>query len=254
MREGSPRRPVETVGRLTRSRNWPELDLVAAKYRALLETGKWFAQLPEELKRGLLDEAGLQTLNAGETLFARGDAPSGVYAVLDGAMLISGIAESGKEAMLTLLEPPGWFGEISVFDRQPRTHHAIAEGDALVLHVPQATLDALLSREPRWWRDLGLLVTSKLRLAFLAMEDIALSPTPVRLARRLALMAQGYGEGRHESRAVEVSQEQLASMLSISRQTANQLLKDLEARGLIKLGYGTVEILDLDGLRRLAQI
>jgi CRP-like cAMP-binding protein len=238
---------------LTHSRNWPELDVVPGKYRALLDTGKWFAALPEELKRGLLDGARLQTLAAGETLFARGDAPSGLYAVLDGAMRISGLAESGKEALLTLLEPPGWFGEISVFDRQPRTHHAIAEGDSLVLHVPQARLDELLAREPAWWRELGLLVTSKLRLAFLAMEDIALLPTPVRLARRLALMAQGYGERQHERRAVEVSQEQLASMLSISRQTANQLLKDLEARGLIRLSYGTVEILDLDALVRLAQ-
>jgi CRP/FNR family cyclic AMP-dependent transcriptional regulator len=32
----------------------------------------------------------------------------------------------------------------------------------------------------------------------------------------------------------------------------NQLLKDLEARGLVRLSYGTIEILDLDGLRRAA--
>jgi CRP-like cAMP-binding protein len=76
----------------------------------------------------------------------------------------------------------------------------------------------------------------------------------VRLARRLAMMAEGYGEREHQRRTVEVSQEQLAQMLSTSRQTANQLLKELAARGLIRLSYGTIEILDLAGLRRAAGI
>ena len=42
-------------------------------------------------------------------------------------------------------------------------------------------------------------------------------------------------------------------MVSTSRQSANQVLKDWEQRGLIRLAYGSIEILDLDGLRRLFQ-
>ncbi|MCA1662677.1 MAG: DUF962 domain-containing protein, partial [Myxococcales bacterium] len=109
----------------------------------------------------------------------------------------------GREALLTLLEPPTWFGEISIFDGAPRTHDAIAECEALVLHVPRAALDTILSAQPRYWRELGLLVTSKLRLAFSAMEDMALLPLALRLARRLSLMAEGYGEREHQRRTVE---------------------------------------------------
>ena len=65
-------------------------------------------------------------------------------------------------------------------------------------------------------------------------------------------MAEGYGERTHLSRTVEVSQEQLAMMVSTSRQTANHLLKELESRGLIRLQYGSIEILDLEGLRNYA--
>ena len=224
----------------------------ARDYRELLRTGRWFAGLPDALQERLVDAALLRPLAARQPLFARGDEADGLYAVLDGDIRVSGSSESGREALLTLLQPPSWFGEISIFDGAPRTHDAIAESEALVLHVPRAALDAILETEPRWWRDLGLLVTSKLRLAFIAMEDMALLPIAVRLARRLTLMAEGYGEREHRRRTVEVSQEQLAQMLSTSRQTANQLLKDLEARGLIRLAYGTIEILDLEGLRRAA--
>jgi CRP/FNR family transcriptional regulator, cyclic AMP receptor protein len=224
----------------------------ARNYRELLRSGRWFAALPDDLQERLVDSAGLRTIGARQRLFSRGDEPDGLYAVLDGGIRVSGSSESGREALLTLLEPPTWFGEISIFDGAPRTHDAIAESEALVLHVPRAALDAILAAQPRYWRELGLLVTSKLRLAFIAMEDMALLPIAVRLARRLSLMAEGYGEREHQRRTVEVSQEQLAQMLSTSRQTANQLLKDLEARGLIRLSYGTIEILDLDGLRRAA--
>jgi CRP/FNR family transcriptional regulator, cyclic AMP receptor protein len=224
----------------------------ARNYRELLRSGRWFAALPDDLQAQLVDHAELRTVAARQRLFSRGDDADGLYAVLDGGIRVSGSSESGREALLTLLEPPTWFGEISMFDGAPRTHDAIAESEALVLHVPRPALDAILAAQPRYWRELGLLVTSKLRLAFIAMEDMALLPIAVRLARRLSLMAEGYGEREHQRRTVEVSQEQLAQMLSTSRQTANQLLKDLEARGLIRLSYGTIEILDLDGLRRAA--
>ncbi len=220
-------------------------------YREFLRSGRWFAGLPAELQERLLDGGVLRPLLARQRLFSRGDAADGLYALLAGTIRVSGSSGSGREALLTLLEPPGWFGEISLFDGQPRTHDAVAESEALVVHVPKTTLDSILEQQPGYWRDLGLLVTSKLRLAFAAMEGVALSPIAVRLAERLALMAEGYGEREHRQRTVEVSQEQLAMMLSISRQTANQLLKDLEAKGLVRLSYGTIEILDLDGLRRV---
>jgi len=224
----------------------------ANNYAALLRQGRWFSALPERFAGALLDAAVVRDLADRERLFARGDAPCGLYAVLDGAIRVSGVSDGGKEALLTLLEAPAWFGEVSVFDAQPRTHDADAVAATRVLQVPQAALLALLAAEPSGWRELGLLVTGKLRLAFLTIEDVALLPLPVRLARRLALMAEGYGDRPNLTRrTVELSQDQLALMLSVSRQTVNQLLKDLEARSLIRLSYASIEILDLEALRRL---
>jgi CRP-like cAMP-binding protein len=227
---------------------------VKSGHRERLLAGRWFAALPPPLQQALLDGAIARTLSPGEVLFARGDPPTGLFAIVEGELRVSTFSDEGKEALLVLLQPPTWFGEVSVLDGQPRTHDAAAEGQAVVLQVPQAVLDALFEREPRYWRFLGLLVASKLRLAFVAMEDLALLPLPMRLARRLVLMADSYGELRGATRRrLEVSQDQLASMLSTSRQTVNQLMKDLEARGLVQLQRGAVEIVDLDGLRLLSR-
>src|SRR5690606_10767033 len=96
-------------------------------------------------------------------------------------------------------------------------------------------------------------LTAKLRLTFSLIEDMALLPVGPRLARRLALMAEGYGQlETRRGRTIELGQEELAHMLGTSRQTINQHLKELEARGLVALSYGEIEILDLPALRRAA--
>ncbi len=225
----------------------------AGAYRALLLQGRWFSGIPEAFQEALLARAVVRDFASGERLFSRGDPPGGIYAVVDGIVRITASTDAGKEALLTLQEPPAWFGEIAVFDGQARTHDGVADGAARVLHVPQAAMDAILSAQPVWWRDLALLVTQKLRLMFLAMEDVTTQPLPARLARRLLLMAEGYGDWHaRKLRALDVKQEQLASMLSTSRQSVNQALKDLEQKGVVKLAYGQVEIVDLDALRALA--
>ena len=223
-----------------------------AAYRARLSEGHWFANLPDALQRTLLEAAQVLRLEAGQALFRRGDKPSGLYAVLEGAMRIGAVSASGKEALLSLVEPPYWFGEISLFDGQPRTHDAFAEGPCTLLHLSQARLLALLEQQPRYWRDFALLMSQKLRLAFIALEEMSLLPAAPRLARRLLLMVDNYGESEPR-RVIHLAQEQLALMLAISRQTTNQILKELEAQGILRLTYGEIEILDLPRLREAAQ-
>jgi CRP-like cAMP-binding protein len=225
------------------------------RYAGQLKTGRWFQGLPEGFQQDLLRAAIVRTLHADERLFSRGDPPRGLYAVVEGSIRISGVSESGKEALLTLAEPPSWIGEISLFDGEPRTHDAIAEAPSVVIEIPQESLDAILEANPQYWRDLGLLLTAKVRLLFSMMEDLAVLPLGVRLARRLLLMAGAYGEWTDRSkRVVDVRQEQLAMMLTTSRQTMNALLKEFASQGVLRLSYGQIEIVDFPGLRRAAGI
>ncbi|MBA4290004.1 MAG: Crp/Fnr family transcriptional regulator [Pseudomonas sp.] len=221
-------------------------------YQARVQQGHWFSALPAALQAALFDAAQVQHLTPGQVLFRRGDKPCGLYAVVAGGMRIGAVSASGKEALLTLVEPPYWFGEISLFDGQPRTHDAFAEGPTTLLLVPQARLLALLDQQPQHWRDFALLMSQKLRLAFIALEEMSLLPAAPRLARRLLLIAENYGEGEPR-RVLHLPQEQLALMLAISRQTTNQILKELEAQGIVRLTYGEIEILDLPRLRQAAQ-
>jgi CRP-like cAMP-binding protein len=218
-----------------------------------ISSGRWFQSLPAELRDALGRSAQVRRLPAGQRLFARGDAPCGLYCVVEGRMRVGAVAASGKEALLALVEAPNWFGEISLFDGQPRTHDAFAEKPTTLLQVPMGALQSLLARHPEYWRDFALLMSHKLRMAFAMLEEQALLPAAPRLARRLLMLAGGYGAGDACQRSLQLPQEQLAAMLALSRQTTNHILKELEARGILRLSYGGIEILDYPGLCDAAQ-
>ncbi|MEO6678240.1 MAG: Crp/Fnr family transcriptional regulator [Pseudomonas sp.] len=223
-------------------------------WRPRLMSGQWFSHLPVSLQDSLLAVARVRRLATGQRLFKRGDPPCGLYAVLEGTVRIGAVSEQGKEALLSLVEPPHWFGEICLFDGQPRTHDAFGAGPCTLLHIPQSALLKLLDEQPVYWRQLALLMSHKLRLTFINLEQLSLMPAPARLAHRLLMIAEGYGEIDPPRRVLQLPQEQLASMLSLSRQTTNQMLKELQAQGIIGLGYGEIEILDAERLRALATI
>lgn len=240
----------------------------------MLQSGRWFAQLPPALSQALLDMARMRTLAAGEVLFLRSSTPCGLYAVVRGAIRISGVSGmarntgttgpggsggsgvGAKEAVLIVLPPPVWFGEVSVFDGSARTHDAHAAGPTTLLHVPHDGLVQWLQQHPQHWRDLALLMADILRLAFVTLEEQSVLSAPVRLARRLLQMAQGDGQIQSQGstrRTLALTQDQLSLMLGISRQTTNGILNDLKDRHIIDVQRGQLEILDLPALQGLCQ-
>lgn len=226
----------------------------AEQWRSRLATGHWFSHLPAPFQHSLLANSRVRQLAAGECLFKRGDPPCGLYVVLEGAVRISAVNAHGKEAVLSLVESPYWFGEICLFDSLPRTHDALAMGPCTLLQIPQGPMLEILDDYPAYWRDVALLMSHKLRLSLINIEQISLMPTSVRLAHRLLMIAEGYGEIAQTRRVLQLPQEDLAAMLGLSRQTINSLLKALEQQGIIGLSYGAIEVLDLQRLRHAAGV
>lgn len=217
-----------------------------------LQHSGWFARLPDDFKNQLMQQAEIKWLEAQECLFRRDDAFDGLYCVLEGALRINSYSETGKEALLAVIEPYSWFGEISLIDGLPRTHDAIAEKNCRLLHISPEVLEQLLQQQPQGWRYLAQLTTHKARLAFDSLEQSVLFPAFKRLVNRLILLAEGF-ENQPNRRILHLPQEQLASMLALSRQTTNQILKQLELQQLIRVDYREIEILDLPGLKAISQ-
>jgi CRP/FNR family cyclic AMP-dependent transcriptional regulator len=198
--------------------------------------------------------AGRRRLAKGDVLFTYGSAPDALFYLERGRIRVSTTAASGREAMLGMIEPGQWFGEVSLLMNAPRVYDTRAVIDSELLVVPATAFHALVDEQPKFLREFVRLIGHRYRWALEWIDATILLPFPMRLARRLLDAQQLHARSvpDDESAGLRLSQEELSQMLGVSRQSVNRQLKEWEAKGILRLDYGRVTLLDKEALRLLA--
>ncbi|SAL05394.1 transcriptional regulator [Caballeronia arationis] len=209
----------------------------------------WFGSLPDAVAEALMCAARPRKLGQGEFLYHQGDSidePFGAFfGVTKGLIKLSIHHQDGNEAIIAVVEPGNWFGEVALLDPFPRAHTAAALEDTELLSVSADTFNVLMSHNA-FAQAIARLVAVRLRLAYGLLADSALQSTRERVRRRLVLLAHGdVTQSRSGRSSVTTSQDNLAMMLGISRPTLNKELQALAKLGAITLRYGRIEIRDM---------
>jgi CRP-like cAMP-binding protein len=129
---------------------------------------------------------------------------------------------------------------------------AVEETEVLVI-APAAF--ARLMRRNAFAYAMAVLMSVRTRALYGLVEDSMLRTTSTRVARRLLALTHGDATMAPDARAsVAVSQEALAMMLGITRQTLSKELKVMARAGVLSLGYGRIEVLSLADLELCAAL
>jgi len=241
------------LSRIYSSRYPPMAKINPAQWKALCGA-EWFGALPEPVRRNIVECAREVVLREGQCLFRRGDAGNGWFAVLEGTMRISGTSREGRAALLTMLEPGYWFGEMSLLDGGPRTHDAYAHVPTRLLKVAPSDFENLLARSPELARELLRMKCLQHRTLMTMFESSMVQAFEAQLAGRLVALAHAIGSPIWHGGGVELhlSQDLMAQLVGSSRARVNQVLKVWEARGLVAHRYGRVVLLDVVALAKMA--
>ncbi|RDK07525.1 Crp/Fnr family transcriptional regulator [Cupriavidus lacunae] len=208
----------------------------------------WFRSLPLAERQNLVENSTQMRLAVGESLFRRGDPPAGFFGIVDGRLKASSVRSDGKEGILVILEPGNWFGQMSTITGWPSAFDVTAVEAALVLKLSPEAFNAFMQNAV-FARAIAVLLCQHTSLLYQMLEDATLHSTRTRIARRLMRLARGDATLAAEHRAkIPVSQDTLAMMLGISRQTLALELKAMAAQGAVALRYGHVEIVSMDVL------
>lgn len=221
---------------------------------ALFDRNPWFAALPPAARAHLWQLAEPRRVAHGATVFSRGDAGSGFYGVAEGALNVAGHSPEGKRITLTLLEPGTWVGEISLLDGGPHTHDVLAHGETLLVWLPPARGAQWLQAHPQLHAHFTRLMCERARAVYAWVEALVALPKPALIAHRLLTLVEAFGEpgaGTAPLR-IRLSQEDIATLVGLSRQRVNQEVQRLAALGILDASYGDVRVFDLDALRREA--
>jgi CRP/FNR family transcriptional regulator, cyclic AMP receptor protein len=191
-------------------------------------------------------------ISKGSILFAEGDEGDHLYVILDGKIKLGTSSGDGRENLLSILGPGEMFGELSLFDPNPRTSTATAVTDAKLLSLGQTKLIPWLAENPKVALNLLASLAQRLRRTNEAVGDLVFSDVPGRVAKALIDLGERFGKQTDEGLLVnhDLTQEELAQLVGASRETVNKALADFAGRNWLKLDGRSVLITDLERLTK----
>jgi CRP-like cAMP-binding protein len=157
----------------------------------------------------------------------------------------------GDVATLDVLHAGDTFGEQALVDGAgERTATVTAIEPTETLALDRAGFDRLRVQHPGVDHFLVMVLSARLRSTSQQLLDALYLPADTRVVRCVARMHTIFSTDTGDT--IPLTQADIASMAGVTRSTANRVLKAAQAKGVLRAGRATLEILDVDGLHRLA--
>jgi CRP/FNR family transcriptional regulator, cyclic AMP receptor protein len=224
-------------------------------YSDVLRQAPLFAGLDDEAADALSAAMVEDRLQRGEVLFHEGDQGDRLYVVTEGKVKLGRTSADGRENLLAILGPGQMFGELSLFDRGPRSATVTAVTDCRMRSLSHDELGRWLDGRPEVARGLLGQLAGRLRRANDVVADLVFSDVPGRVAKALLDLSSRFGRVADDGVHVyhDLTQEELAQLVGASRETVNKALADFASRGWLRLEARSVVLIDLDRLKRRAR-
>lgn len=157
------------------SRTEDEVTAAAARLGAI----DLFATLPDAARLALSRAAQEHTYAAGEAIVLQGAGGSSMYVILSGRARVV-LEPSGQE--VAVVEPGGFFGEMSMLTGEPRTATVRASEDTRVLEIPSERFREIALERPGLVEHISTVVSARraelddVRTAAAAATSVATTP------------------------------------------------------------------------------
>jgi CRP/FNR family cyclic AMP-dependent transcriptional regulator len=220
------------------------------KRRVLLQH-PLFGQLGAELVDRLSAYAKTRSFKRGQSIFAKGDPGTSLFAICAGSVKISVPSLSGKDAIFNVLGEGDIFGEIALLDGQPRTADAVALGDCELLVIERRDFLPVVQNHPEIALKLIEVLCARLRHSSEQVEDVMFLDLPGRLAKTLLRLSERANHLRKDHK-VPITQREIGQIIGMSRESTNKQLRSWEEHKWVRLERGGIVVLAPDALAAIA--
>jgi CRP/FNR family cyclic AMP-dependent transcriptional regulator len=177
----------------------------------------------------------------GDIIFSQGDPADTVLYIQNGAVKLSVLSPSGKEAVLGMLGSGDFLGEQALAGHSVRLMAATAVTATSVLNIPKQQMNQLLHTQHAFSdRFIAHMLARNIRVEE-DLVDQLFNSSEKRLARTLLLLANFGKEATVEPIVGKFSQETLAEMIGTTRSRVSFFMNKFRKLGYIEYN-GKLEI------------
>jgi CRP/FNR family transcriptional regulator, anaerobic regulatory protein len=214
------------------------------QYGKIMRALPFLAGADPQLAHEFQQETSLAHIPAGQDVFLEGDRVDAIALLLSGVVRVYKVSETGREITLYRFG----LGESCILTANAilsdQSFPAIAsvEEDAEAVMIPTKVFRDWIRRYDIWRDFVFDLLSQRLSKMMTIVDEVAFQRMDVRVAALLLKQARVQNPMR-------ITHQQIAGELGSSREVISRLLEDFVSTGLIRLGRGTIEILDFEELK-----
>lgn len=220
--------------------------------RERIESAPWARDLTDQQVARVLRETQVVHHSPGSIVCREGEPARHWLGILEGMVKVDTVSAEGRSTTFIGVSSGGWLGEGSLLKDELRPYEVVALRDSWIALVPQHTFRWLFETSLTFNQFLVRQLNARLGHFVSVVESCRIQS----ITSQVAVCIAGLFDPEFrwpKADVVQISHEEVARLCGLSRQIAGRALHDLEQAGLLRMQYGAIHVLDVDGLKNHGQ-
>ncbi len=192
-------------------------------------------------------------IKKGDVIFEEGENVNGIYCIKDGICKLTKLSANGKDHIVKLVTKGELLGQRSMISEEPVNLSAVALEDMEVCFIPKTEVMGFFDKNNQFSMSVMKSICGDLKDADDHMVNLAQKTVKERLAETLLYLYDTFGKNEDNSLKVQLSRDELASMIGTATESCIRLLSDFNKLGLIELTGKKIVLKDMAKLKKLAE-
>lgn len=192
------------------------------------------------------------TIKKGEVIFEEGENVNGIFCIKDGVCKLTKLSPNGKDQIVKLVTKGELLGQRSMISEEPVNLSAVALEDMQVCFIPKAEVMSFFDINNQFSMNVMKTICGDLKDADGHMVNMAQKTVKQRLAETLLYLENTFGTNADGTLKIQLSRDELASMIGTATESCIRLLSDFKKSDLIDLTGKKIALKDHSMLKKLA--
>ena len=192
-------------------------------------------------------------IKKGEVIFEEGENVNGIYCIKDGICKLTKLSANGKDHIVKLVTKGELLGQRSIISEEPVNLSAVALEDMQVCFIPKTEVMGFFDKNNQFSMNVMKSICGDLRDADDHMVNLAQKTVKERLAEVLLYLHDTFGKNEDNSLKVQLSRDELASMIGTATESCIRLLSDFKKLELIELSGKKIVLKDISKLKKISR-
>jgi len=215
-----------------------------------LQNFNLFQRMSDSMMKQLNDMTGMKSSGKKEILYFPDEPNDTIYFLKEGKVKLSRLTEDGNSTTLHIIGPGEIFGEAALLGEDRHENIAEVMEDAVICTIHKDHFQEMMMKSPNLNLSVTKFIGWRMRRISAHAEDLIFKDARQRICSFLLRYAKDFGKKMVDGWVVRpfLSQQEIADLTAVSRQTASQILNEMKEEGVIDFTRRYIRIKDLEKL------